>query len=247
MLLGALLAASTLVGPCAQPNVRCPDLTMRRPSQFHLLRSRRGRQLLASTNQIVNIGEGPLEIRARRISDDDMAARQVLRGGAPTVLPRTGTVELYDTGTRGTYWKYEGAARFTLHPLSPSGRVEPQARRIGPKLDYCFRDLFRLTQLGTGRPYRGSPRAMVHGPCSQDPSDHTVTLGTSVGWTDSYPWDYPQNWIDVTGLKGCFLYEQTVDPFHQLVELDETDNTGRAIVRLPWHGPGARGCPAPLG
>ena len=31
-----------------------------------------------------------------------------------------------------------------------------------------------------------------------------MTLGTSVGWADVYPSTYPDNWIDVTGLRGCF-------------------------------------------
>jgi len=64
-----------------------------------------------------------------------------------------------------------------------------------------------------------------------------------VGWADIYPSGYPQNWIDVTGLRGCFRYVHTVDPGDHLRESREDNNAAGVTVRLPWHGPGHRGCP----
>lgn len=64
---------------------------------------------------------------------------------------------------------------------------------MGPKLDYCNRDLeHRRPELP------GSPSVFRFPACAQDPNLTTVTLGTSVGWVDSYPWSYPSNWIEVT-------------------------------------------------
>ena len=39
-----------------------------------------------------------------------------------------------------------------------------------------------------------------------------ITLGASVGWADIYPPSYPEQWIDVTGLRGCFAYVHIADP-----------------------------------
>lgn len=253
MLITAALAAAAVANPCtdAARTVACPDLVMRKPYALRLLRTPR-RQLLAATNAIVNVGEGPLEVRARRDPAGDeyrMVGRQVLRprvpGGEAVVLPAASKVDFYDTRTRGRYWKYDGAASFTLRPLSPSGRVGT-IRRTGPKVDYCFRDLRRVTRLDRRAAYERSPRFRQYGACSQSFAAQVLTLGTSVGWADIYPWSYPQNSIDVTGLRGCFLYTLKADPRDELRELREDNNAGSKVVRLPWRGAGARGCPAPL-
>lgn len=254
MLLTAAVAAATAVTPCTDPvrTVACPDLVMRRPYGMRLLRTPT-RRLLAATNAIVNVGAGPLEIRARRDPGGygyRMVARQVLRplvpGAPPMILPSSGQVEFYDTRTRGRYWKYEGAASFTLRPVSASGVVGP-IRRTGAKVDYCFRDLRPVTRLdGTGA-YPGTPRRRVFGACSTRARARVLTLGTSVGWADIYPWSYPQNSLDVTGLRGCFLYTLKADPRDELRELREDNNAGSVVVRLPWKGPGALGCAPPLG
>ncbi len=244
------MATLAVASPCAAPErpFACPDLIMRKPYGMRLLRTRK-RQLLAATNAIVNVGEGPLEIRARRdnIAEDQMTARQVLRprlpGVAATVLPATGTVDFYDTRTRGRYWKYQAAASFTLRPLSRSGRVG-LIRRTGPKVDYCFRDLRRVHR-PSGVAYPRSPARFHFGACSTTFGARELTLGTSVGWADIYPWRYPQNAIDVTGLRGCFLYTLKADPRDEIRELREDNNAASVVVRLPWRSPGAHGCPAP--
>lgn len=253
MLMAAVLAAATVANPCADAarTVACPDLVMRRPYGMRLIRTPK-RQLLAATNAIVNVGQGPLEVRARRSAvygTYRMVTRQILRplapGAAPVVLPASGRVELYDTRTRGRYWKYEGAASFTLQPIAPGGIVGP-VRRTGPKVDYCFRDLRAVRRLDGAGPYPGAPRKRVFGACSTRAAARVLTLGTSVGWADIYPWSYPENSIDVTGLRGCFLYTLTADPRNELTELRDDNNAGSVTVRLPWRGPGARGCPPPV-
>jgi hypothetical protein len=71
-----------------------------------------------------------------------------------------------------------------------------------------------------------------------------VTLGTSVGWADAYPSRYPDNWIDVTGVTGCFAVVHRVDPLHHILESNETNNLSSKIVRLPFK-PGPQRCPRP--
>ncbi len=106
--------------------------------------------------------------------------------------------------------------------------------RTGPKLNYCLRDLERT------RPGRRSPQIRHYPGCDQDPYTKAVTLGTSVGWSDIYPADYDKQWIDVSGLRGCFLFTMTVDPKQLLFESNERDNSAHRRVRLPY--PGQPGC-----
>ena len=58
-------------------------------------------------------------------------------------------------------------------------------------------------------------------------------LGTSVGWSDVYPYSYPEQWIDVTGLRGRFAYVQIADPDHLLLESSNRDNVSETYVALP--------------
>lgn len=239
-----------VVSPCSPPprGLLCPDLVMRRPYGLQLRRTKSSRSLLASTNAIVNIGDGPLEVRGRRFTRTRMAARQVLRarrGFAARVLPENGgRIAFFDTRSRGVYWKFEDAARFELWQLDENG-VRTRLVRTSPKIYYCYRDLRRVRRLDTRRPYARSPKRLVFPACSQTGRIRDVTLGTSVGWADIYPHHYPQNWIDVTGLAGCFAYVHIADPEQRFAELREDNNASAVSVRLPWRGSGGRrGCPA---
>ncbi|HEX6388107.1 MAG TPA: hypothetical protein VFZ89_01625 [Solirubrobacteraceae bacterium] len=242
----AAVALATPSAPCEQPTLLCPNLVMRTPSHLHLLRTPK-RRLLATANAIVNVGPGPLRVRATRIgSSRDLRARQIIRGVSPRrdiVLPPSGEVYFYDTRTRGRYWKFEDAAGFELWSLDAAGNPV-RVRRRSPKIYYCFRDLFRVKRLDTGEPYTNSPRRRVYPACSTRGGITRVRLGTSVGWVDYYPWHYPQNYINVTGLRGCYLYVHRADPENRLREADESDNASARVVRLPWRGRGRRGCPA---
>ena len=69
------------------------------------------------------------------------------------------------------------------------------------------------------------------------------TLGTSVGWADIYPPSYPEQWIDVTGLRGCFAYVHIADPENGVYESNEDNNEAQVIVRLPFRlGERRQGC-----
>ncbi|HEY6781259.1 MAG TPA: hypothetical protein VI111_09900, partial [Thermoleophilaceae bacterium] len=64
--------------------------------------------------------------------------------------------------------------------------------------------------------------------------------------SDVYPPSYPEQWIDVTGLRGCFAYVHTADPENGIFESNEHNNRAQVIVRLPYRlGQRRRGCPGP--
>jgi hypothetical protein len=237
--LAALAAA--LPNPCHDPALalRCPDLVMAPPSHLRLERSPSRRHVvLRMENRIVNLGAGPAELFGQRVSLSEMRARQVIANAAGTRYRIVTGAELYFKSVPsrgGSYWKFKDAARFELWAIDLAAHRTTLVR-TGPKLDYCLRDLDRV------RPGPTVRRRRFFGACNQRAGTREVTLGTSVGWADVYPSTYPDNWIDVTGLEGCFAVVHRADPAQHIFESNEANNVSSKIVRLPFK-PGAQHCP----
>jgi hypothetical protein len=225
--------------PCVGPEaaaLRCPDLMMRRPFGLQIERTRAGRVLLRAGNAIDSVGAGPAELRGVRTSATWMSAQQVIRrvdGG--TVRVDGGARLEYKRAHQGrSWWKFHDAARFELWTTDLAGAPVRRVR-TGPKVAYCLRDLEEAY------PELGGPRREVYGACSTNRDRRGVTLGTSTGWSDVYPPRYPEQYIDVTGLRGCFAYVHTADPEDGIRESDEDNNVARVIVRLPFRRGDPRG------
>jgi Lysyl oxidase len=220
--------------------LRCPDLVMRRPWGLYADRfTKPGRVLLRAGNVIDSIGRGPAELRGVRYNRVYMHARQrIYKRGGGWLMFRTGArlrLKLAHLGLR--WWKFFNAARFELWRLDAAGKRVDKVR-TGPKVSYCLRDLTHT------RPnLRGSPYQAHYPACSTNVTQRRDVLGTSVGWADIYPPDYPEQWIDVTGLRGCFAYVHIADPEDGVYESNEDNNEAQVIVRLPFSaGDRRRGC-----
>jgi hypothetical protein len=226
--------------PCLGPHrerLRCPDIRMGRPADFYVERTPRGRSLLRATNNVKSRGRGPVMLRGRRTKRDEMSARQhIYRVNGSQLVVRTGA-ELYFKYIpgQGHYWKMRDAARFELWSLDDQGH-RVKLVRTGPKVYYCLRDLKHT------KPSRRSPRTRVFPGCNKSYRTRSVTLGTSTGWSDVYPSTYHEQWIDVTGLRGCFAYVHRADPENHIFESNEGNNDSQRIVRLPY-GKSRKKCP----
>jgi hypothetical protein len=257
--LGALPAALAVVGvtvasgaqprppervvqnPCraaGASSLRCPNLRMKRPFDLYADRlTRRGRVLLRAGNSLDSVGAGPVEIHGVRDSARGMRTRQrIYRRAGGRISIRTGARLRYVPGHEGKhFWKLHHAAGFELWRLDRRGRRTKLVRH-GAKVDYCLRDL-RRSHPGLRR----SPRRLFYPACSTNLGRRQVTLGTSVGWSDIYPATYRAQWIDVTGLRGCFAYVERADPDNRIWESNEHDNVGIVVIRLPYRH-GREGC-----
>jgi hypothetical protein len=227
--------------PCLtvfRKGLRCPDLVMRRPWGLSVDRvTRPGHALLRAGNVIDSIGRGPAELRGTRYNRVYMHAHQRIykrRGGS--LMVRTGArLRLKFAHLSRFWWKFFNAARFELWRVDARGRRTVKVR-TGPKVSYCLRDLNHTRPSLRRTPY------LPHYPaCSNDVTARHVTLGTSVGWADVYPPSYPEQWIDVTGLRGCFAYVHIADPNNRVYESNEDNNEAQVIVRLPFHSANHRG------
>lgn len=220
---------------CQMESVRCPDLTMRAPYQLRPDREH-GRKMLRAANAVLSIGAGPVELRGTRTGPRMMDAVQYLRRAdrrhSLAVPGGAGHIVFTPIPGQGGYWKFANAAKFELWTTGADAKLV----RTGEKLIYCLRDLRRLWD------WRRTPDRAVYPACSQNPKRRKVTLGTSPGWADIYPATYYDQWIDVTGLAGCFELLHIADPENQIIESDETNNTSKTRVRLPMGKKRVRAC-----
>jgi hypothetical protein len=217
--------------PCQRPllELMCPDLRMSPPYDLRIdRRTRRHHVLLRAANSINSRGEGPAELfGTRRGKYTATATQKIQRRGGGKMTVRTGArLKFKFIPGQGRYWKFEHAAAFELWTVD--GLLRPVKRvRTGPKVIYCLRDLKRT------RPMARSPRRFHFPGCNRSGRMKTVTLGTSVGWSDIYPSTYHEQWIDVTGLRGTFAFKHIADPKNGIWESNEDNNEGVTIVRLP--------------
>jgi hypothetical protein len=226
--------------PCEGPEAKhllCPNLRIGPPSEIYE-DGYDGKLRLHATSDVRSRGKGPMELHGLRNGPKSMRVNErIYRVGGGHIDVRTdASLHFTDVGSYfgGSYWKVHQLARFELRRARPGGATFGPVLRASPKLNYCLRDLERT------RPGKRSPESAHYPGCNQDPYIHRDTLGTSVGWSDIYPADYDKQWINVTGLKGCFAFTMTVDPKNLLFESNEDDNTSHVKVRLPY--PGHTGC-----
>ncbi|MEA2638436.1 MAG: hypothetical protein QOE18_1493 [Chloroflexota bacterium] len=211
---------------------------MSAPSHLRLDRATHpGRVLLRATSSINTRGRGPLELRAKRLRRHRWRVYQAIydRRGHPHLFRTAAALvfkfipgERFGYGNAGSasYWKLKHAASFQL--WSVDAHFKPVALvRVGPKVAYCLRDLARRAPSGS------SPSSPVYPACSQRPSIRNDVLGTSVGWSDVYPYEYPEQWIDVTGLHGRFAFVQRADPDNLFFEIDHRNDVSETYVQLP--------------
>ena len=221
--------------PCAGPEAAkllCPNLRIGPPSDLYVQHAG-GRTLLRATSDVRSRGLGPMELHGTRNGPRSMRVSQRIDrvGGGHIEVPTGASLRFTDVGSYygGRYWKVHQLAHFELWSVDGHHHLVRRVRS-GPKLNYCLRDLDRT------RPGRRSPSSFHYPGCNQNPYQDAVTLGTSVGWSDIYPADYSKQWIKVGGLRGCFAFLMRVDPNGLLYESNETDNTSRRLVHLPFRG-----------
>jgi hypothetical protein len=239
--LGAVSAAAAPApNPCTGREAKqllCPNLRIGPPSEIYES-GYDGKLRLHATSDVRSRGKGPMELRGHRNGPKSMrVVQRIYKAGGGHINVRTdAALHFTDVGYYwgGSYWKVHQLARFELRRATADGPAYGPVVRTSPKLNYCLRDLERT------RPGKRSPVYRHYPGCNQDRSIKRDVLGTSVGWSDIYPADYDKQWIDVTGLHGCFVFTMTVDPKHHLFESNENDNSSHVKLRLPY--PGHTGC-----
>jgi hypothetical protein len=168
-----------------------------------------------------NAGVGPLEIREvthpnntqdvyQRIYDMNGDVTERLVGSFPnaaSIPPR--------------HLFLPGIAQYNLRPVLPGDGVGPVVAQMN-KTSMAVVDSTTYNSMLDG-----------YDPIPGYASVSAPILGISIGWADVYPSYLPGQWIDVTGLPdGQYWLEVIADPFDQILEHNETNNTTRIKVNL---------------
>ena len=77
-------------------------------------------------------------------------------------------------------------------------------------------------------PGRRSPATATTPAATRTRTASGSRLGTSVGWSDIYPADYDQQWINVSGLRGCFAFVMTGRPAEPALRVERARQHARA-------------------
>jgi hypothetical protein len=222
-------------GPCGDVRLRCPDLVVLAPSDLRVLRGRNGRVRLASRNRLINRGAGPLFLLGKRNGEHTMRVSQRIYWDIDRhtdyPLPEA-RFDFWFIPGQGSYWKLRDGLRFEL--WTAGGPLE-QFVKLGRKTRFCMRDLVEVPGLG-------GPRFRKFGGCNQSSHARSVRMGISAGWEESYPPGYYEQYVDVTGLSGCFSLRHVADPLGHVFESDESNNVAQTRVHLPPRRGRVRGC-----
>ena len=195
------------------------------------------RRCLRFDQIIGNTGDGPFEVRYRI----DGVATEDTRDLVQRVYRSDGTfaerfADTYTFHATHAHFHYVNFARSHLWKATASGkRLGSKPVRSSRKNGFCMVD---VEQTGFGK--RGDaartyipPACLV--PTVLDPArgEFSAVSGISRGWADVYNWFLPDQFIEVTGIPdGYYLLQNVADQSDTVRELDETNNSASALIRM---------------
>jgi hypothetical protein len=219
------LAAAKPARPADNPAY--PDLAMARLADIDIVNASGQLQLRFSAT-IVNVGQGPFELNATRpdATSGFSIVQKVYGTGGSTSIPIPGA-DLVWGGDGHAHWHVRNLERYELDRLDNGSKVG-----TGMKGGFCFFDSAVFN-----RSLTGAPPAAVYVPgtvCGQnDQSALTVRMGISVGYGDRYPYNLPDQFIDVTNLtSGNYRLYATADQNGLFTETNEGNNQTWVDLKL---------------
>ena len=204
------------------PNILLPDLVPLPPQDVKLDKRDDSCYLLFSTTYY-NQGLGQFELRA------DPKTAGVRADIARDVMQR---VYLKDGGHEDSLvgnflWHQEHLhyhyADFITYDLSVvDAPPNPELDGMLTKSTFCLRDISRVYL-----PLENKRDVAEYKICGKE------LQGVSVGWGDTYYFDYPGQALNITSLKsGTYKLEFAVNPNRRLKELSFDNNVASAIIKL---------------
>jgi hypothetical protein len=183
---------------------------------------------------LVNAGEGNFDMRWTGAgfgvpdvppSDHGPTFQCLQRADGPPVAREAGTFTFHPTHA---HVHQDDIIYTELYKVTDPIEGKMWAAGEGRKLGYfpadqAFADWHRFVQ---------APRA-TSGSAGNCVEGSNQRIGMSVGWGDVYRWQRPGNYVDFgTNTDGLYVVRLTADPFDNILESNEKDNTGYTYVRV---------------
>ena len=255
-LLGLSLLGVTAATSVTAADDLLPDLTMATPYNLQIERGGSGRYKLRFGTIVWNVGNGPLEVRARaRVGETMNDVVQVIhtRGGGSRDFAPPGAVAFY-AGDGHDHWHISRFVTVSLFPTfaTPTDEHGPTyTERNLRKLGFCLTDLVRAP--AALRPPNSARRVgfPVSG-CGVREST-SLRIGISVGYGDDYKPFFNHQTVDITGLpSGVYRLCVTANENAMWLEQDGANNSAWVDIDLDSEaqrqhtvGSGTSDCNAP--
>lgn len=217
-----------------------PDLGLGRVGDLRLIRTRSGTLQLRLSSTLINVGSGPMVVRAvrNRAKDPFTVAQRVhtLDGRRPFLKVPVGTKY---AGDGHSHWHIKDVVQYTLTSLDDDSERMRRANKIG----FCIYDNVRRAQ----RPRQPTRAEYLREGCGRQNSKK-LRMGLSVGWGDLYTWTLPGQYVSMTGLPAGdyrllgtanpddVFYEQRDDNNNVYVDLRFRRENGKATIRILRRG-----------
>jgi Lysyl oxidase len=209
-----------------------PDLSVARLSDLTPATGDDGTRKIFFTAAIVNIGDGPFRVHARRHGGGShWLVTQLFRERDGSTSERVTPADLVWGGHGHNHWHVRLGASYELFRLGARTPLE-RLRKAG----FCFFDQrgFRLS-IPTAPKQPQVPRTACAGRGTTD-----LTMGLSPGWADPYSWLLTDQQLDVTELPdGDYRLAATADPDGWFRESNEHNNRTWVDLRIRKNSAGS--------
>ena len=212
-----------------------PDLVTRTPGRVYLQITPRERHFVRFSNEVLNVGAGPLELRPRvgdcnhngDPADDRASWQRIYRDGNGDGRFTRGVDAGFRTRSAGCtryhpahrHWHFDALAEYAVRPVFSAGPLLAG----GKKASSCVLDTRRRLPKAPG-----SPRRKYYGGCRRD-----SVGGISIGWGDLYGARVSGQELDVTSLaEGAYCLVSRADPENRLQESNERNNIRTTRIEL---------------
>jgi hypothetical protein len=217
----------------AQAQPLLPDLGMAKLTTIKLdTTTMPGHRLLRYTATMVDVGQGPVEVRGSRPdTSSQMTAVQRIYDSGGGFTDHATSIQMQYAGDGHNHWHSLDMEGGTLARLDNGKKVGALVKH-----GFCFFDnlAYRLTLPGAP----ATTQYTASNSCAMNnPNALSVTMGLSVGWGDVYPASINLQWIDITGLpNGRYKLRATADPRHLISESSYTNNSVWAKIKITTTG-----------
>jgi Lysyl oxidase len=239
LLLAAALLLPSAAGSATVARDLLPDLVTRTPAKIFVQVGKHGRRVVRFSNEVVNVGIGPLELRPRvgdcnhngNLRDDRTSFQRIYRDTDGDSRFTRNVDRRFRTRPAGCtrfhpahkHWHFEALAEYVLNRLDTPESTGPIGV-AGKKVSSCVLDTKRRLPNAPG-----SPRRKYYGSCRRD-----SVGGISIGWGDIYGSRIIGQELEISALAdGAYCLVSRADPENRLLESSERNNrrTTRIVLR----------------
>lgn len=202
-----------------------PDLTVLTPHDLKVEKVPwlEGGPHLRFGNTIVNVGKGPLELRANPNPDEEVSIVYQRVYYTQWEAKTAHEVGRFIYHPPHYHWHLDDFVRYEIWSSSPQGVLGHLLQSSG-KISYCMSDVDPAQDVALAGSQAPSPIYLI---CENQ------RQGLSVGWTDVYEYWYEGQSLDVGDLTpGTYALRNIVDPDNIVRETDESNNASMVYFKL---------------